>query len=521
MTEREINKAIYAKLVDIANDVVKNYATIPSPGTYTLNEMVDNHPKGWRNKTIWDLNEKGRCKDYTIEVGNFKCQFHAGNIFNLVSNFHKIARGPLPTFTVIPKGECVCEFFMDIPKEAKFLQNFYAKKDYLNPVLSIVYIDIENRCLVATDGFALKTVDVNIGGLCKNEESFMPYMKPEYLKLLAGKRCCVRILKTKEYYNELPHFHSEIEDVENNVYISDIDRSVQNYVDYKSVYGNIAENFIFSVRPESVKGFTKAIKPLGKIVYVSGCKGGRTLTIGDMKGNSFSIDLMDCCMADFKLYYFKKKLVNCVSSGWYGLLSIEECSGGHILRFGTSNSQVTFLLNCTPEDDDSYCDEPIYATESDEETATDIVEEKPCTDIVPASLYQELEDVMACISVFTFAASFLHVMIRYVSILREMTDMGIDVGVPINVPQETDKAVTTEENIIIVSVSMFPDTGILCQRGHKCSSTVVGNATLIFVGVIGNKIAAPTFIKICIPTPPCIVVVAHGLSPPRKMVKCG
>lgn len=158
MTEKEMNMAILEKIYEIAVVVWAKLTKKVDFGSYTAKEVHKQMDKAFIFEDEQEANET-----YNITVGSFACSFTAASVFHYAAVFERLAGigKDARQFVYEEAGDTLGKITFEVSKEIQDLCKFVGNNP-LRPVMSYIYLDTENKMLVATDGHKLRCYPVNV-----------------------------------------------------------------------------------------------------------------------------------------------------------------------------------------------------------------------------------------------------------------------------------------------------------------------------------------------------------------------
>lgn len=261
MNEKDMNKAILAELIKIADRVFVN--TKIKDGTYTAAELAKG--KDSKNQPLFfAVSKEIKFEKQTVSAGNFKCSFYPEQVFSLVWRFEKLAgvndkgKKRFCKTDEFDKG-LICSFSIDIEKNHLTLCKL-AAKDSLRPVMGNIFIDTNNCCLVACDGHAIKEITVKIESDSELPKDMFLYIDPKHIKNMVG-RNRVDVYPNEGYNRTVVTNESTGVSFEN--------YTASKYPYYRSVYPKLRKDGYIRIAKDELKPFIKFCKANPKVVINS------------------------------------------------------------------------------------------------------------------------------------------------------------------------------------------------------------------------------------------------------------
>lgn len=207
-------------------------------------------------------------KQFSISVDSFKCSFDACKVFDYLLKFEKLAGIPAKDKAVFIKNVSekettnqakVISFDIDIDKKALPACKHIAD-DELRPVMNNIFVDVNSKLLVASDGHILSEYPVNIYNIEGEITDSSIFVSPDVLKKCIG-ACHIDVyLVKKDAY--CPQYLTVITNEKGETYKNN---TAGRFPNYKSVLPTLPkEGFIkiASTDLKSVLSFMKTCKKL-------------------------------------------------------------------------------------------------------------------------------------------------------------------------------------------------------------------------------------------------------------------
>lgn len=156
--------AICQALTEAAKDVWEY--VVADPGTYTASQL-----KSKKANIIHDCKLSDEMKRVRVECGSYRCEigdleWNYLRLFSILNKFETLAHISMKDRQLFmahrKMGELVCEARIMLPRNIKAICGLLGN-DELRPVLNYPALDLDRRCVVATDGkmMVAKKVAVN------------------------------------------------------------------------------------------------------------------------------------------------------------------------------------------------------------------------------------------------------------------------------------------------------------------------------------------------------------------------
>lgn len=288
MNEKEMNTAIFNKMLENAQDTFNNHGEC-RVGTYTIADL--------QKRDVFFYGDDANTTVYRIEVGAFSCQYTARNAFELCQYFARLAGAKCPVFTKEETAAPVCTFTMDVPKGARHLADFADKDKNWRPCLCNVFVDVNNSTLCASNNHVLKTMHVKIGDLT-GEVANSDYVciTPKDIKKLHGV-CVVKV------YIDRGFITTEITDARGVKYASNAINNL--YPNYKGVYPKVCRKGHITIARDQIKDFAKSLKKSDATTLLKIESGSDFATVST-DGNERTLRLTEKAQAN-AVFAFKKR----------------------------------------------------------------------------------------------------------------------------------------------------------------------------------------------------------------------
>ena len=268
MTNKELNMAILSKLYEIAEMIWQKMAR-NDHGCFRASEIARNLDK------IFYWGDADKDELIQIEVGSFRCEFAATQIFRLVTNFESLAgigkNAHMFTYQEENSKECGCVCFQ-ATKEMAELCDFVYKKHDMRAIASI-FIDAEQNRLVATDSNKLLAMPVTITQKSGDTREMLINAK-------TWKKMCAK-MKPRKVYDLVA---VKLDNREETTVIefdgmTSYEPSPCRFVNWASCFGNIFDGYCVHVS-DSWDAIRKTIwNTLEEYAYLSGKKGEKLIQV--------------------------------------------------------------------------------------------------------------------------------------------------------------------------------------------------------------------------------------------------
>lgn len=342
MTNKEQNMAILNKLYEIA-EMIWQKMVRNDHGCFRASEIAKNMGK------IFYWGDADKDQSFQIEVGSFRCEFAATQIFRLVTKFEGLAsigkNAHMFTYQEEDSKErgCVC---FQATREMAELCDFVSKKHDMVAIISI-FIDAEKNRLVATDTYKLLAMPVTITQKSGDTREMLINAK-------TWKKMCAK-MKPGEVYDLVA---VKLDNREEATVIefegmTSYEPSTCRFVDWASCFGNIFDGYCAHVG-DSWDAIRKMIYSVSGEDYVSlsGRKGEKVITV--KKGENVATFATDEVLKhSFSLSFSAEHLFSIPQLDilYLGInektLKMAECENGNV-----------YLL-CPHTDKDSYIGEKV------------------------------------------------------------------------------------------------------------------------------------------------------------------
>lgn len=269
MTNKELNMAILNKLYEIAEMIWQKMVS-NDPGSFRASEITRNLEKMF----FWGDVDKDQ--PFCVEVGSFRCEFTAGNIFRLVSKFESLAGiGKNAHMFAYRKDDdkekgCVC---FQATREMAELCDFVCRNNDRGPLKSI-FIDAEKNRLVATDSHKLLAMPVTITNKSGDTRNLLINAK-------TWKKMCARMKPGETYDLVAVKLDNMIEaTVIEFEGMTSYEPTPCRYYNWASCFGNIFDGYCVHIG-ESWDAIRKLIRSSKgeEYAYLSGKKGEKLITV--------------------------------------------------------------------------------------------------------------------------------------------------------------------------------------------------------------------------------------------------
>lgn len=269
MTNKELNMAILSKLYEIAEMIWQKMVS-NDPGSFRASEITRNMEKMF----FWGDVDKDQ--PFCVEVGSFRCEFTAGNIFRLVSKFESLSGigKNAHMFAYQKEGDkeigCVC---FQATREMAELCDFVCRKNDMGPLVSI-FIDAERNRLVATDSHKLLAMPVTITNKSGDTRNLLINAK-------TWKKMCARMKKGETYDLVAVKLDNMIEaTVIEFEGMTSYEPSEYKYYNWASCFGNIFDGYCAHIG-KSWNAIRKMIRSNKEeeYAYLSGKKGEKLIQV--------------------------------------------------------------------------------------------------------------------------------------------------------------------------------------------------------------------------------------------------
>lgn len=285
MENKEINMGIYNQMAEVANEVfariLKENETI-QPGSYTAAEIEKQFNitgkfsacHGYQEKLNSALTSESVRKikeeyqtvkdslgywgeSVNFYCGNFSCSIVRASIFAKMAQWESAFRIPSKSRVLFVKeeeSEAIAAFNMTIPKVAKVLSE-YASTDAIRPNMCKIYIDIDNKCAVASDTTVLGVYPVEIEEI--NGKITKLWIDPKVWKKIAGQAVKVEICNDGKL--------AKITGSKGEIY--QCEQIKGNYPDYSRVLPKVNKDGLFQIAKTDIKKIQNFVKGLPKSRY--------------------------------------------------------------------------------------------------------------------------------------------------------------------------------------------------------------------------------------------------------------
>ncbi len=309
MEEKDFNLRILDELKKVAREVFDE-TTVTICGknegfTLTAAELAKGKDSSG-NKILLSRNEE---KAYTIKVDSFSCTTTSETVFNHVWRFEQLAnlkQSDKARFVKREKKETLCSFEMVITKGHTSLAKF-VESGTPRPAMNNIYIDVPNKRLVASDGYILREMPIQIDAPCELPECTYFYIRPQDIKHLTGK--CM-VTKFKDY--------TEIINSKGDVFSCDCNI---NFLNYRSVYSNLSHEGYVKVSKKDIpalKAFAKGLtKEYDDSFTIELSKRSDKMTC-TCKDKHISVNLENPALVDITARISAKNVYTITLSGWNG-----------------------------------------------------------------------------------------------------------------------------------------------------------------------------------------------------------
>lgn len=201
MDAKEMNIEIYRAIAAKANELFQRVKI--SAGTYSAKELAER--KRGKECLCWEMKEG--YEEITISVESFVCRFIASMVFTVLARFEKL----VPTKERIKFTRCeeskraaVCSFTMTVPKSAIPVAQII-NKDYIHKEsVRFVFIDVDRKCVVGSDGYRISARGVEIGDVSGEIPTGHIFIEPDKLKQAQG------ICRVNVFQEEADIYRTEI-----------------------------------------------------------------------------------------------------------------------------------------------------------------------------------------------------------------------------------------------------------------------------------------------------------------------
>lgn len=201
------NRQIIAQLAAVAENYFNSLDL--APGTYTAAELAKNETKSPEGNKIpiyeaakndQPRNEEEELKrlyewePVCVAAGSFVAELPRCLVFRVLSQFEQLERVSAKEktrFVRAKEGEAA--MFVTIPKEAAALAGCVCTKEDCRPQMEQIWLDLENKCLVATNTKILRSCPVEVEMCGELPEGAQIYINAKHIKNLVG-RCAVSVV---------------------------------------------------------------------------------------------------------------------------------------------------------------------------------------------------------------------------------------------------------------------------------------------------------------------------------------
>ena len=166
----------------------------------------------------------------------------------------KIKTADRAKFVKEAKADVIFSCVVTFPKEAKYIAD-YTAVDNLRPLLAGVHLDLNNKCIVASDTHVLTEIPVEIEEI-KGEAINLTLDDPKLFKTLMGQCCTIELLKEEEKNIRIRTEKGEIFSCKN---------IKGNFPNYRRVYPRISKRGYLQLTKESIKALSKFVRSIAKI----------------------------------------------------------------------------------------------------------------------------------------------------------------------------------------------------------------------------------------------------------------
>lgn len=207
-------------------------------------------------------------KQFSISVDSFKCSFDACKVFDYLLKFEKLAGIPAKEKAVFIKNasekettnqEKVISFDIDIDKKALPACKHIAD-DELRPVMNNIFVDVNSKLLVASDGHILSEYPVNIYNIEGEITDSSIFVSPDVLKKCIG-ACHIDVyLVKKDAY--CPQYLTVITNDKGEIYKNS---TAGRFPNYKSVLPVLPKDGFIKIASTDLKSVLYFMKTCKKL----------------------------------------------------------------------------------------------------------------------------------------------------------------------------------------------------------------------------------------------------------------
>lgn len=320
MNEKEFNREVLRQLYEAGREV---FATVENlaAGTYTARELGDRK----QGKEPFSYDTPDALQEITITQGEFCCRVQRQHIFHVIDGWEKLCRVGAKKITFTRKDaeqeDVVLRFKIsglsrDIKQLAKFVSS-----DPNRPEMANIFLDVENRALVATNGNMMQSFTISVSEVDGERGRLPLFIRPDVLKHLSYS-CNVAVHKRGDEYD------TELTCDDGRTFRSGF--TSECYPDWKSVVPTKPGGEVVFTDCKAVSAFLKQKKDGSDWVQMS-IERGRSKAVLKINDVDYGRELVAVCPLEspatfsMTVVFSRKQLLAVVQSGWDGMVNLYDC----------------------------------------------------------------------------------------------------------------------------------------------------------------------------------------------------